>query len=199
VLVVSAAAVGIAAAAFATVRLVGSPVEQLSSGVAAAEETAPPASPSAAAAPVASILDASGYVVARRQATVSAKITGKVVAVLIEEGQRVEAGEILARLDDANARAQAVQAAALVEQQRANLTAARVAFDNAGPTFDRTRTQFAAAFVSAQVFDEAKGSYARRTRPSTSPRVRSPSRKRASPSCSAISTTPSCARRSRAS
>jgi RND family efflux transporter MFP subunit len=159
VLVIGAAAVGLAAAAFATVRLAGDPVEQLPSGVAAAEEIAPPASPSSAAAPVSSILDASGYVVARRQATVSAKITGKVVAVLIEEGQRVEAGEIIARLDDANARAQVAQAAAQVEQQRANLTAARVAFDNAGPTFDRNRAQFAAAFISAQVFDEAKARY----------------------------------------
>src|SRR6185295_1702849 len=124
-----------------------------------AEETAPPASPSPAAAPVASILDASGYVVARRQATVSAKITGKVVAVLIEEGQRVEAGEIIARLDDANARAQVAQSAAQVEQQRASLTAAFVAFDNARPSFDRSKAQLAGGFVSAQVFDEAKASY----------------------------------------
>jgi RND family efflux transporter MFP subunit len=154
-----AAIVGIGATAVATVRFAAAPAVQQPSGVAAAEETAPPASPTSAAAPVASILDASGYVVARRQATVSAKITGKVVAVLIEEGQRVEAGEVIARLDDANARAQVAQAAALVEQQRASLTAARVAFDNAGPTFNRTAAQFAAAFVSAQVFDEAKASY----------------------------------------
>src|SRR5688572_16038716 len=46
-----------------------------------------------------SVLDATGYVVARRMATVSAKITGKVREVLIEEGQYVEAGEVLATLD----------------------------------------------------------------------------------------------------
>ncbi len=51
-----------------------------------------------------SVLDATGYVTARRQATVSAKITGKVRDVRIEEGQRVEAGEILATLDDSEAR-----------------------------------------------------------------------------------------------
>jgi RND family efflux transporter MFP subunit len=50
-----------------------------------------------------SVLDATGYVTARRQATVSAKITGKVRDVRIEEGQRVEAGDILATLDDAEA------------------------------------------------------------------------------------------------
>ena len=47
-----------------------------------------------------SVLDASGYVIARRQATVSAKITGKVSEVLIEEGMQVEEGQVLARLDD---------------------------------------------------------------------------------------------------
>ena len=54
----------------------------------------------------ASVLDATGYVVARRMATVSAKITGKVREVLIEEGQRVEAGDVMARLDPIDADAQ---------------------------------------------------------------------------------------------
>ncbi len=46
------------------------------------------------------VLNASGYVTARRQATVSSKITGKVVEVLVEEGMKVEEGQVLARLDD---------------------------------------------------------------------------------------------------
>ena len=54
----------------------------------------------------ASVLDATGYVVARRQATVSSKTTGKVMEVLIEEGVEVEAGQLLARLDDSIPRAQ---------------------------------------------------------------------------------------------
>jgi multidrug efflux pump subunit AcrA (membrane-fusion protein) len=53
-----------------------------------------------------SVLDSSGYVTARRQATVSAKITGKVAEVLIEEGIRVKEGDVLARLDDTEAKAQ---------------------------------------------------------------------------------------------
>jgi RND family efflux transporter MFP subunit len=52
----------------------------------------------------ASVLDASGYVTARRQATVSSKITGKVREVLIEEGQKVAADEVVAYLDDTEAR-----------------------------------------------------------------------------------------------
>ena len=38
------------------------------------------------------MLNASGYVTARREATVSSKVTGKVVEVLIEEGMKVEEG-----------------------------------------------------------------------------------------------------------
>jgi len=53
-----------------------------------------------------SVLDATGYVVARRMATVSAKITGKVREVLIEEGQHVEEGQVLATLDPVDANAQ---------------------------------------------------------------------------------------------
>ena len=48
------------------------------------------------------VLNASGYVTARRAATVSSKITGKVVEVLIEEGMKVTEGQVLARLDDTN-------------------------------------------------------------------------------------------------
>src|ERR1039458_2292249 len=48
------------------------------------------------------VLNSSGYVTARRQATVSSKITAKVVEVLVEEGKKVQEGQILARLDDTN-------------------------------------------------------------------------------------------------
>ena len=51
------------------------------------------------------VLNASGYVTARRRATVSSKVTGKVLEVLIEEGQTVREGQILARLDDSQMRA----------------------------------------------------------------------------------------------
>ncbi len=51
------------------------------------------------------VLNASGYVTARRRATVSSKVTGKVIDVLIEEGHPVRAGQVLAHLDDSQARA----------------------------------------------------------------------------------------------
>ena len=51
----------------------------------------------------ATVLNASGYVEPRRRATVAAKITGRVTEVSVEEGMEVEAGQVLARLDDADA------------------------------------------------------------------------------------------------
>ncbi|HVY64002.1 MAG TPA: efflux RND transporter periplasmic adaptor subunit [Gammaproteobacteria bacterium] len=127
-------------------------------GVPITVATAEPAPADVAAAP-ASILDASGYVVARRQATVSAKITGKVVAVSIEEGQRVERNDVIARLDDTNAQAAVAQARAELEQSKANLAAAEVALTNAGPTFRRNEQQLMRAVISAQSFDTAKTAY----------------------------------------
>jgi HlyD family secretion protein len=58
------------------------------------------------------VLNASGYVTARRRATVSSKVTGKVVDVLIEEGHAVKEGQILAHLDDTQARASLILAEA---------------------------------------------------------------------------------------
>ena len=64
------------------------------------------------------VLDASGYVTARRRATVSSKITGKVIEVNVEEGMAVREGQILARLDDSNARAALLLAEAQLEAAR---------------------------------------------------------------------------------
>jgi RND family efflux transporter MFP subunit len=107
----------------------------------------------------ASLLDASGYVVARRQATVSSKITGKVLEVLIEEGQRVAANEVLARLDDSNARARLQQAEAQIAQGEANLQAAQTALNDARPIYHRKEQERAQALISAQDFDSAKATY----------------------------------------
>ena len=78
------------------------------------------------------ILQATGYVTARRQATVSAQITGALTSVLIEEGEHVKAGQILAQLDDsaqkaswAQAQAQLMAARALLGQYQAQLEQSR--------------------------------------------------------------------------
>jgi RND family efflux transporter MFP subunit len=66
----------------------------------------------------AAVLNASGYVTARRRATVSSKITGKVIEVNVEEGMAVREGQVLARLDDATARAALALAEAQTEAAR---------------------------------------------------------------------------------
>jgi RND family efflux transporter MFP subunit len=109
-----------------------------------------PASPGAA-----SFLDASGYVVARRRATVASKVTGKVIEVSLEEGQRVESGQIIARLDDSNARAALAQSEAQMKQAEAVAASAQTAYEDALPIFERNVRQKAAAVISAQSFDQA--------------------------------------------
>ena len=71
--------------------------------------------------PSASVLDATGYVTARREATVSAQITGTLIEVLIEEGDRVKQGQVLARLDDTQQQAALAQAEAQLQSARALL------------------------------------------------------------------------------
>jgi RND family efflux transporter MFP subunit len=107
----------------------------------------------------ASTLDASGYVVARRQATVSAKTIGRVLEVLVEEGQRVQGGQIVARLDDSNSRAALEQTRAQLVQSEASLSAAKIALDDATPIYQRMQRQSVAAVISAQDFDTAKATF----------------------------------------
>lgn len=64
------------------------------------------------------VLNASGYVTARRAATASSKVTGKVIEVLIEEGMKVKEGQVLARLDDTNVKANLNVAQAQLESSK---------------------------------------------------------------------------------
>lgn len=106
--------------------------------------------------PPPSVLDASGYVVARRQATVSSKVTGKVVELLIEEGQAVRAGQVLARLDDSNARAQLALAQSQLEAARAQLAEVGVQLEEARRQLARTRELASRKLVSEQALDSAQ-------------------------------------------
>jgi RND family efflux transporter MFP subunit len=126
---------------------------------AVAKEVAGASSGSGGASAGASMLDASGYIVARRQATVASKTIGRVTDVSIEEGQRVEKDQIIARLDDSNAKAALEQARASLAQAEANLRASQVAFDDAKPIFKRNEQQMNAGVISAQTFDNAHAAY----------------------------------------
>ena len=102
-----------------------------------------------------SVLDASGYVTARRQATVSAKITGKVTEVLIEEGMRVKEGAVLARLDDIEAKAQLALAQAQLTAARSQLAEIRAQLIQVERDYTRQQALFNRQLVSAQALDAA--------------------------------------------
>lgn len=96
----------------------------LRGGKPAEVEIATAIAPSAGASGPQSVLQATGYVTARRQATVSAQITGTLTEVLIEEGEHVEAGQVLARLEDTAQRAALDQAEAAHRAAQAQLAQA---------------------------------------------------------------------------
>ncbi len=94
------------------------------------------------------VLNASGYVTARRQATVSSKVTGKVTEVLVEEGMRVKEGQIVARLDDTNVKASLALAQAQLASAKAALAETRVRVTEAEQDLQR-QSDLSKARVSA--------------------------------------------------
>jgi RND family efflux transporter MFP subunit len=97
----------------------------------------------------ASVLNASGYVTARRRATVSSKVTGKVIEVNVEEGMAVREGQVLARLDDAQPRAALELAKAQSEAARRAVRESEVRLAEAKLTLKR-RLQLVKDSLSTQ-------------------------------------------------
>jgi RND family efflux transporter MFP subunit len=95
------------------------------------------------------VLNASGYVTARRAATVSSKVTGKVIEVLIEEGMKVKEGQVLARLDDTNIKTSLAVAQAQWESARAALDETRAQLKQANQEFQRI-TELAKQHIASQ-------------------------------------------------
>ncbi|MFH1175840.1 MAG: efflux RND transporter periplasmic adaptor subunit [Acidobacteriota bacterium] len=101
------------------------------------------------------VLNASGYVTPRRRATVAAKITGRVAEMLVEEGMRVEAGQVLAKLDDAEARKRLAAARAAQAVARAAIAEVDVQLGDAERTLGRTMDLRKEAIASASDLDHA--------------------------------------------
>jgi RND family efflux transporter MFP subunit len=102
------------------------------------------------------VLNASGYVTARREATISSKITAKVTEVLVEEGIRVKEGQVLARLDDTNVVASLKLARAQLESARKALAETQVRLDEANTDLGRQTELIGKNVVSQADFDHAK-------------------------------------------
>ncbi|MGB3393281.1 MAG: efflux RND transporter periplasmic adaptor subunit [Stenotrophomonas sp.] len=103
----------------------------------------------------ASVLDASGYVVARRMATVSAKITGKVREVMIEEGMRVEAGQVMATLDPIDANAQRALNAAQLDAARSQVDGLQAQLRQAEAEAQRMQQLVGQQLVSRSQYDQS--------------------------------------------
>jgi RND family efflux transporter MFP subunit len=104
----------------------------------------------------ASVLDATGYVTARRQATVSAQITGTVAAVLIEEGDHVKEGQVIGRLDDTAQRAALAQAQAQLHSAQALLQQAQALLAQNQRDVKRDEDLVARKLVSEQAVEQAR-------------------------------------------
>jgi RND family efflux transporter MFP subunit len=102
------------------------------------------------------VLNASGYVTARRQATVSAKVTGKVTEVLIEEGMKVKEGQVLAKLDDSNTKASFDVAVAQLESAKLNLGETVAQLKQANQEFERTQELTKQKIASQSDYDLAE-------------------------------------------
>lgn len=108
----------------------------------------------------AAVLNASGYVVARRQATVSAKVTGKIAEVRVEEGMAVKEGQLLARLDDTSVRPMYVLAQRQLEATRKELEEVEVRLAEAQRTARRSEQLRADRLVSEAQLDQAQSEVA---------------------------------------
>ena len=104
----------------------------------------------------ASVLNASGYVTARRRATVSSKVTGKIMEVNVEEGMAVREGQVLARLDDANVRASLRLVEAQLEAARRAVPESEVRLTEAERTLRRREQLRADGLVTDADLDEAR-------------------------------------------
>jgi RND family efflux transporter MFP subunit len=104
----------------------------------------------------ASLLDASGYVVARRQATVSAQIIGTLSAIDVEEGEHVRQGQVLARLEDTQYKAQLDVARAQAAAAQAQVAQARTQLRQAEADAQRYEALVAEHLVSVQQAQQAR-------------------------------------------
>lgn len=107
----------------------------------------------------ASVLDATGYVVARRSANVSSKVTGRIAEVLIEEGMTVSKNQIVAKLEDVNAKKSLDVAKAELAASKSQVAEVRARLVEAKLSFERSSTLIQKQLVSQAGFDVAKANF----------------------------------------
>jgi RND family efflux transporter MFP subunit len=107
------------------------------------------------------LLNASGYVVAQRKAAVASKITGRLVALMVEEGSRVKKGQIIAHLENDDSVAARDQALAQRRVAEANLDEVGAELNLAALTYGRNKRLLERGIVSRAEYDNADARYKR--------------------------------------
>ena len=102
------------------------------------------------------LLNASGYVVAQRKASVASKATGRLESLYVEEGSSVEKNTIIARLENRDVVASRDQAAANLNLARSNVEQARAELHDATLAYDRARDLVARGFIAKADYDTAE-------------------------------------------
>ncbi|MDA5194362.1 efflux RND transporter periplasmic adaptor subunit [Alphaproteobacteria bacterium LMG 31809] len=110
----------------------------------------------AAVADKTAVLEAAGYVTARREATVSAKITGRLRQVMIEEGDHVKEGEVLAKLDDTNEKAALALTQAQLAAAKSQVSSGVAQLAQAERDLNRQAELNERGFVSTQGLENAR-------------------------------------------
>lgn len=104
------------------------------------------------------ILQATGYVTARRAATVSSKVTGKIMQVMVEEGDQVEQGQVVAVLDESNTRKEFQLAESQLQSAQARVNETRALLQEAEQALKRARELAARQLISRAELDNAEAS-----------------------------------------
>ena len=106
-----------------------------------------------------SLLNASGYVVAQRKAAVASKVTGRLVEVLVEEGDAVKKDQVIAKLENEDAASLRDQAVGNLAVARAALEEAKAGHTEAALSYERTSKLYAGGAVSKSSYDTAEARY----------------------------------------
>ncbi|MEI7816711.1 MAG: efflux RND transporter periplasmic adaptor subunit [Desulfuromonadales bacterium] len=107
------------------------------------------------------LLNSSGYVVAQRKAAVASKTTGRMEWIGVEEGSKVIAGQIIARLENKDLEASVLQAEAAMLNARALREQSRADLADAEKTFQRQKELLTLGIVSQAEFDSAEARFKR--------------------------------------
>ena len=104
-------------------------------------------------------LSASGYVVAQRKAAVASKVTGRLVALMVEEGSRVKEGQIIARLENEDVTASRDQAEANLKLARANMEGVKADLEDISRTYYRNKELYTRGIIAKADYDTSEARY----------------------------------------